>query len=53
LQSLPGVANVKIDAGKKSATVSGDAQAFVLEDAISALEKCGFPAETSESLQGS
>jgi len=53
LQSLPGVANVEIDATEQTAVVSGDSEAFVLEDALAALEKCGFPADESESLTGS
>ena len=53
MQSLPGVANVKIDAGEFSATVSGDVEAFVVADAQAALDKSGFPAETTEELSGS
>jgi len=44
---------VEIDAANFSATVSGDTEAFVVGDAVAALEKCGFPAEETEELSGS
>lgn len=53
MQSLPGVANLDIDAEAMTVVVSGDASKFSVDDAVAALEKCGFPAEGTEKLSGS
>ena len=52
MQSLPGVANIEIDANTFTVVVSGDTKTFDLENAVAALSKCGFPAEESKSLTG-
>jgi len=53
LQSLPGVANLEFDKENRTVTVSGDSAAFVVDDAVAALDNCGFPAEETETLHGS
>jgi hypothetical protein len=53
LQSLPGVANLEIDSKARTVIVSGDAEEFVVEDAVAALDECGFPAEETETLSES
>jgi len=50
LQSLPGVANLEIDPKARTVIVSGDVEQFVVEDAVAALDDCGFPAEETEKL---
>jgi copper chaperone CopZ len=50
LQSLPGVANLDIDADAKTVVVMGDPEVFDLTKAQSALDDCGFPAEETTPL---
>ncbi len=50
LASLPGVANVEIDADARTATVSVKPDEFKAADAVKALEDAGFPADKAEDL---
>jgi copper chaperone CopZ len=51
LQSLPGVANVEIDADARTATVSVEAGKFDAAKAVAALKNSGFPAETAKAIE--
>jgi len=51
LQSLPGVANVEIDADARTATVSVEAGKFDAAKAVSALKDVSFPAETVKAIE--
>lgn len=50
MQSLPGVANVEIDADARTATVSVEAGKFDAARAVAALKNSGFPADSVKSL---
>ena len=50
LASLPGVANVEIDADARTATASVKPDEFKAADAIEALKDAGFPADKVEDL---
>jgi hypothetical protein len=51
LQSLPGVANVEIDADARTATVSVEAGKFDVAKAVAALKNSGFPADTVKAIE--
>jgi hypothetical protein len=51
LQSLPGVANVEIDADALTATVSVEAGKFDAAKAVAALKNSGFPAKTVKAIE--
>ena len=48
--SLPGVANVEIDADARTATVSVEAGKFDAAKAVAALKNKGFPADTVKAI---
>jgi cation transport ATPase len=50
LQSLPGVANVEINAEERTATVTVDPEKFKADAAVAALKESGFPANKAEDL---
>lgn len=50
LASLPGVANVEIDADARTATVSVQPDEFKAADAVQALEDAGYPADNAEDI---
>lgn len=50
LASLPGVANVEIDADARTATASVKPDEFKAADAVKALEDAGFPTDKVEDL---
>lgn len=51
MQSLPGVANVDIDADARTATVSVEAGKFDAAKAVAALKSKGFPADTVKAIE--
>jgi len=51
LQSLPGVANVDLDADARTATVSVEAGKFDAAKAVAALKQSGFPADTVKAVE--
>jgi copper chaperone CopZ len=51
LQSLPGVANVDLDADARTATVSVEAGIFDAAKAVAALKNSGFPADTVKAIE--
>lgn len=51
MQSLPGVANVEIDADARTATVSVEAGKFDAAKAVVALKNSGFPADTVKAIE--
>jgi len=51
LQSLPGVANVEIDADARTATVSVEAGKFDAARAVAALKNSGFPADKVKAIE--
>jgi len=51
LQSLPGVANVEIDADARTATVTVDAGKFDAAKAVAALKNSGYPAKTAKAIE--
>ena len=51
MQSLPGVANVEIDADARTATVSVEAGKFDAAKAVAALKNSGFPADTVKAIE--
>lgn len=50
LESLPGVASVDINPKDLTATIAVDPAKFSVEDAMSALMQCGFPADTADDV---
>ena len=51
MQSLPGVANVDLDADARTATVSVEAGKFDAAKAVAALKQSGFPADTVKAVE--
>ena len=51
MQSLPGVANVDLDADARTATVSVEAGKFDAAKAVAALKQSGFPADTVKAIE--
>jgi type III secretory pathway lipoprotein EscJ len=51
LLSLPGVANVEIDADARTATVSVEAGKFDAAKAVAALKSSGFPADKVKAIE--
>tara|TARA_R110002072_G_scaffold303108_2_gene493845 strand:+ start:2234 stop:2473 length:240 start_codon:yes stop_codon:yes gene_type:complete len=51
LKSLPGVANVEIDAAARTATVSVEAGKFDAAKAVAALKSSGFPADKVKAVE--
>lgn len=51
MKSLPGVANVEIDADARTATVSVEAGNFDAAKAVAALKNSGFPADTVKAIE--
>lgn len=50
MQSLPGVANVEINAEETTATVTVDPETFSAADAVAKLSNSGFPAQTATAI---
>lgn len=51
MQSLPGVANVEINADAKTATISVETGAYDEAKAMAALKDSGFPADTAKMIK--